>query len=312
MHTSALPGPRGTRPAKPRHVMNPVQRHVVLAGLVALTACGRSINYTDPLGPRYAGESDVQPEPHWSGPHAEAAALSAEVPTPDSLRVVTFNVHYSEQMGLVNELLQTSPMLRGADIIMLQEMNEDAAAETAEALGMNYVYYPAVLHPVPKKNFGNAILSRWPIVEDEKLILPSRSMTRGGQRVAVAATVVVGSERVRVFALHLGTILEVWFTGQTYQVQSVIAAAKGYDKVIIAGDMNSHDNVGALFTGAGYFWPSRNTGPTTHKLFAVDHVFTRGFTVGGSAAVQDNLGASDHLPVWASLAFSREQQTALK
>ena len=41
--------------------------------------------------------------------------------------------------------------------------------------------------------------------------------------------------------------------------------------------MNSHDHVGALFTEAGYFWPSRDTGPTTHKLFAVDHVFTRGF-----------------------------------
>ena len=96
-----------------------------------------------------------------------------------------------------------------------------------EALGMNYVYYPALLHPVPKKNFGNAILSRWPIVDDEKLILPSKSMTRGGQRVAVAATVVVGTERVRVFAVHLSTILEVWFTGQTYQVQSVLAVGAG-------------------------------------------------------------------------------------
>jgi endonuclease/exonuclease/phosphatase family metal-dependent hydrolase len=215
-------------------------------------------------------------------------------------------------MGLVDELLQTSPMLRGADIIVLQEMNEEATAGTAAALGMNYIYYPAVLHPVPKKNFGNAILSRWPIIDDEKLVLPSRSMTRGSQRAAVAATVVVGNERVRVFAVHLSTILEVWFTGQTYQIDSVLAAARDYDRVIVAGDMNSRDNVGALFTGAGYFWPSRNTGPTTHKLFAVDHVFTRGFTVGGSAAVQDNLGASDHLPVWASLAFARDQQTALK
>ena len=292
--------------------MDSLNRIAALITLAALTACSRSVNYTDPVGPRYAGEAAQEPEVHWTGPHAEAAPTSAEVATPDSLRVVTFNVHYSEQMGLVNELLETSPMLRGADIIVLQEMNEDAAAGTAEALDMNYVYYPAVLHPVPKKNFGNAILSRWPIVDDEKLILPSRSMTRGSQRAAVAATVVVGNEHVRVFAVHLSTILEVWFTGQTYQIDSVLAAARDYDRVIVAGDMNSRDNVGALFTGAGYFWPSRNTGPTTHKLFAVDHVFTRGFTVGGSAAVQDNLGASDHLPVWASLAFARSQQASLK
>ena len=171
--------------------MDSLNRIAALITLAALTACSRSVNYTDPVGPRYAGEAAQEPEVHWTGPHAEAAAASAEVATPDSLRVVTFNVHYSEQMGLVNELLETSPMLRGADIIVLQEMNEDAAAGTAEALDMNYVYYPAVLHPVPKKNFGNAILSRWPIVDDEKLILPSRSMTRGSQRAAVAATVVV-------------------------------------------------------------------------------------------------------------------------
>lgn len=292
--------------------MNLPQRQIALLALVLSGACARTVNYTDPLGPRFAGVSRVEPEPEWIGPHVVAAAAAAPLATPDSLRVVTFNVHYSEQMGLVDSLLQTSPMLRHADVIVLQEMNEDAAAQTAGALGMNYVYYPALHHPVPNKNFGNAILSRWPIVDDEKLILPSKSMTRGGQRAAVAATVVVGTERVRVFAVHLSTILEVWFTGQTYQVQAVLAAAQGYEKVIVAGDMNSHDNVGALFTDAGFFWPSRDTGPTTHKLFAVDHVFTRGFTVGGSAAVRDNLGASDHLPVWASLAFPRDQQTALK
>lgn len=311
MHIRPVPTARGTRPARAPTVIQPSQRLVALAALVALTACAKTINYTDPVGPRYAGVTEVEPRPEWNGPHAVAAAATA-VPTPDSLRVVTFNVHYSQQMDLVTQLLDTSPMLRGADIIVLEEMNEDAAASTAQALGMNYVYYPALLHPVPKKDFGNAILSRWPIVDDEKLILPSKSMTRGGQRVAVAATVVVGTERVRVFAVHLSTILEVWFTGQTYQIQSILASAEGYDRVVVAGDMNSHDLVGTLFTNAGYFWPSRSTGPTTHKLFAVDHVFSRGFTVGGSAAVHDNLGASDHLPVWASLAFKQEQQTAQK
>jgi endonuclease/exonuclease/phosphatase family metal-dependent hydrolase len=293
--------------------MSTLHRCAVLLVLPVLAGCARSINYTDPAGPRFAGASEVEPAATWTGPHVEAAAASvalARVPTPDSLRVVTFNVRYSQQTELAIELLQTSPELRKADIVMLQEMNEDAAAETAAALGMNYVYYPAVLHPVPKKNFGNALLSRWPITDDEKLILPSRSVSRGGQRVAVVATVLVGNERVRVYAVHLSTILEVWFTGQTYQIQALLESARGYDRVIMAGDMNSHDNVGALFTNAGYFWPSRNTGPTTHKLFAVDHVFARGFTVGGSGAVQHNLGASDHLPVWASLAFRPEQQTA--
>ncbi len=279
--------------------------------LPAIASCARGINYTDQTGPRFASPSVAESEAAWSGPHVAAAEAIAELPTPDSLRVVTFNVRYAEQTALAIKVLQTSPELRNADVVMLQEMNEHAVTETATALGMGYVYYPAQLHPVPQKNFGNAILSRWPIVDDRKIILPSRSMSRGAQRVAVAATILVGRERVRVYAVHLSTILEVWFTGQSNQADAVVGAAEGYDRVVVAGDMNSHDNVGAIFTDAGYFWPSRNTGPTTHKLFAVDHVFSRGFTVGGSGAVQDNLGASDHLPVWASLAFSREQQTAL-
>jgi endonuclease/exonuclease/phosphatase family metal-dependent hydrolase len=148
------------------------------------------------------------------------------------------------------------------------------------------------------------------MVDDEKLILPSRSLSRGSQRAAVAATLLVGDERVRVYAVHLATVLEVWFSGQTHQIQALLESAGDYDHIIMAGDMNSRDNVGSMFTAAGYFWPSRDTGPTTHRFFAVDHVFTRGFAAGGSGAVQDNLGASDHLPVWASLAFPHEAQTA--
>jgi endonuclease/exonuclease/phosphatase family metal-dependent hydrolase len=292
--------------------MNTLRRGSALMAVAALIGCARSTNYTDPVGPRFAGSGRPGPVAAWTGPHVAAAAAMAGRSLPDSLRVVTFNVKYAEQTGRAIELLQTAPELRDADIVMLQEMNEDAAAETAEALGMNYVYYPAVMHPVPKKNFGNALLSRWPIVDDEKLILPSRSVSRGAQRAAVAATVLVGNERVRVYAVHLSTILEVWFTGQTYQIQALLESAAGYDRVIVAGDMNSRDRVGALFTDAGYLWPSWNTGPTTHKLFAVDHVFTRGFTVGGSGAVQDNLGSSDHLPVWATLALPREEQTAFR
>lgn len=288
-----------------------LSRHILtLVALPAIASCARGLNYTDPTAPRFASPVVAEQEAVWSGPHATAAGVIAERSTPDSLRIVTFNVRYAEQTALAIRVLQTSPELRNADIVMLEEMNEDAVAEVAAALGMEYVYYPALLHPVPRKNFGNAVLSRWPIIDDEKLILPSRSMSRGAQRVAVAATILVGHERVRVYAVHLATILEVWFTGQTNQAEAVLEAASDYDRVVVAGDMNSHDNVGAIFTGAGFFWPTRDTGPTTHKLFAVDHVFSRGFTVGGSGAVQDNLGASDHLPVWASLAFSHEQQTA--
>jgi hypothetical protein len=108
--------------------MNRFHRWSALMTLVALTGCAQSINYTDPSGPRFAGSSNPEPVAAWTGPHVDAAAAMAGAPTPDSLRVVTFNVRYSEQTGLAVKLLQTAPELRGADIVMLQEMNEDAVA----------------------------------------------------------------------------------------------------------------------------------------------------------------------------------------
>jgi hypothetical protein len=43
-------------------------------------------------------------------------------------------------------LLASEPALRGADVLLLQEMNGEATRRIAEALGPWYVYYPAFFH----------------------------------------------------------------------------------------------------------------------------------------------------------------------
>ena len=54
----------------------------------------------------------------------------------------------------------------------------------------------------------------------------------------------------------------------------------------------------------GYRWPTERVGRTT-ALFSFDHIFARGLTRPAEAVaagvVRDNLGASDHRPVWADL-----------
>jgi hypothetical protein len=68
-----------------------------------------------------------------------------------------------------------TPPLRGADVISLQEVDAAGAARIARALDMEFVYYPASIHPVEDTEFGAALLSGWPIERDWKLILPHRS-----------------------------------------------------------------------------------------------------------------------------------------
>lgn len=265
----------------------------VLAAL-ALAGCANGINYTSAVGPRYASALLDQPRHRGVGDAASSVL-------PDSFRVVSFNAAYSEQVDSVVALILGEPNLRNADVVVLQEMNDEAAAHIAAALDMSFVYYPAIYHPVPKDNFGNAILTKWPIVDDGKLVLPHLSWSRRAQRAAVMATLQVGPEQVHVFAVHFSTPLEIWYDGQRDQALAVLDAADDYEYSIVAGDLNGH-GVGKVFEQAGFVWPTRKVGDT-HRFFSVDHVLARGFVSLGGGKVKDTRGASDHKPVWGVLAF---------
>ena len=110
-------------------------RLLAAAAVALAVGCAPATSYLDPSGPRFAGS------------YAGRA-------TPRSLRVVTFNVKYARQPEAAAALLKHDPRLARADVIALQEMDEGGTELIARALAMNYVYYPAGVHPVPKKHFG--------------------------------------------------------------------------------------------------------------------------------------------------------------
>jgi endonuclease/exonuclease/phosphatase family metal-dependent hydrolase len=190
--------------------------------------------------------------------------------------------------------------LRDANVILLQEMNEKATRQVAEALGLWYVYYPAIYHFRTKQLFGNAVLSRWPITEDRKIVLPHVSRFVRTQRTATAATIQLGSQQVRVYSTHLGTPSDIGAGGRRDQLGAILGDAAQYRRVIIGGDMNDA-NVGRVAQKMGYAWPTER-GPPTSRLGRLDHIFLRGFVSpdsAGSGAVLDVGHTSDHLPVWA-------------
>ena len=90
-------------------------------------------------------------------------------------------------------LLSRTPELRDADVVLLQEMDSSGTERIANALGMWHVYYPAIYHRRTRRDFGNAVLSRFPIVEDRKIILPHASRYARTHRIATAATIQAGS-----------------------------------------------------------------------------------------------------------------------
>jgi endonuclease/exonuclease/phosphatase family metal-dependent hydrolase len=258
---------------------------VVALLLAFLTGCRTGRNYTSVEGPRFAG-----------GP-AEAPAAPGDT---TRIKVVSFNVEFSMQIDSAIRLLATDSALQGASVILLQEMNEQATRRVAEALGLWYVYYPAIYHFRTHQLFGNAVLSRWPIVADQKIVLPHVSRFVRTQRAATAVTIRVGSRQVRIYSTHLGTPTDIAGGARRDQLRAILKDAASYPRVIVGGDMNDA-GVGRVARDMGYLWPTEH-GPPTSRLGRLDHIFLRGFVSpdsAGTGAVLDVGHISDHLPVWA-------------
>ncbi len=293
-------------------------RGLLILGLLALSAalvgaCAAPLNFTDAAGPRYAGCCPAPARP------APASGLHANVSSPlaSELRVVTFNIKYGERIAEAGELLEHAPDLKGADFVFLQEMDAAGVRRLAARLGMCYVYYPATVHPKTRRLFGPAILSRWPLSGDHKVILPHLGRFGRTERIAVGATASVRGLPIRVYSVHVATGIEVGPGGRRDQIGALLADASSrrYRRVIIGGDLNAK-GLGKLVADGGYEWPTRDLGRTS-QFADVDHIFVRGLEVRSGLAVgdmkvalaagkvTDNLGASDHKPVWVALALPR-------
>ncbi len=249
---------------------------------VVLAACRTGRNYVDPVAPRWIGAL----------PAARAPARD------DTLRIVSFNIQLAERIDSALAVL-TDPALVGADVILLQEMDGAGTVRIARELGMAYVYYPAIEYFKTRRDFGNAILSRWPIEDDDKVILPHRSRFGGTHRIAAAATIRIGGERLRVYSTHFGTVADMGPGSRRDQLDAIMRDAAGHDRVIIGGDMNS-GTVGRHAVDAGYDWPTPHF--RTAKLGQrYDHFFLRGLALAHPQAVgmlAHNRRSSDHRPIW--------------
>jgi len=271
-------------------MMRPSRHRSAVVGLAAawivsgLSACASARNYPDPGGPRFHGEFAGQPS----------------LPT---IKVVTLNVKYSRRIATVIQLLRELEALRNADVIALQEMDDAGTEAIARALSLNFVYYPGAVHPKTRRNFGNALLTRWPVEADAKLLLPHPGRFRKMRRIAVAATIRIGDVPVRCYSLHLEAPGSVNAAGRRDQAAVVVKDAEPFGRVVVAGDFNNEAIVAEVFQRAGFLWATKDVGRSISR-FAWDHVFVRGLKLrdfASAGVVADKRGVSDHHPVWAEL-----------
>ena len=250
-------------------------------------------NYIHPCKPRYA-----------------SLDAAGRAPSPGkTIKVVTYNIKLSEKTREALNLLAGHRDLGDADILCLQEMDPRGVELIAKTLGYNFVYYPAILHPRSHKDFGNAILSKWPIIDDRKIILPQLG-TGKLQRIAVSATLLINDTKVSVFCVHMKMFVR--RRQRRVPIDRIIQTIDpSVRHAIIAGDFNtfSHSNCRKIlepFQEADFQLVTGTIGWTykywylLNKRSTLDHIFTRGMSVVNMGKVVNRV-PSDHIPVWGEL-----------
>jgi len=249
-------------------------------------------NYQDPFGPKYEG-GFAKGEPVFQG----------------TIKVVTYNINQGLEVNQAIEELQTYEALRDPDILLLQEMDEVGTRQVAQALCHNYVYYPASVFHWTKRNFGNAILTKWSLSDPGKILLPYRGLINQQLRIAVRATVTVGDVQISTYSVHTETYI-LPSPQRKAQVAAIVDdIGNGAGHVVVGGDFNTISNrsikrMAGQFAEINLVRATAGLGPTINILglqpVALDHIFTRDLKVLGIGKV-DAIKASDHFPVWVKL-----------
>lgn len=257
-------------------------------------------NYTHPHKPRYASFNANTEKRKFDG----------------TIKVITYNIKLSKKIDKATTLLAQHDDLNDADIVCLQEMDPSGVKQIANAMNYHYVYYPAILHPRSEKDFGNAILSKWPIISDQKIILPKVGRGRL-QRIAVYATISIDNFKVSVVCVHMKVFAS--RLQRRVPIDHILASIDpSIDHCIVAGDFNTFTkaNCKAIFEPfheARYQLVTDAVGSTynywylLNKKASLDHIFIKGMTIINAGKVADRK-PSDHIPIWGELNLKSDDQ----
>ncbi|MBM75950.1 MAG: hypothetical protein CMK59_11170 [Proteobacteria bacterium] len=235
--------------------------------------------------------------------------LSNRLDQDEKIQIVTYNLQFCEKIDLIVEDIERLEQIKSADLFLFQEVvgppgGPHCVQELAEELNFYASYAPAMRHPKNNLDFGNAILSRWPIVDVQKFILPNRHLIWKTNRVALKATVQHPQKNFDVVTVHLETLLG-GSKYRTEQAQFVFEQLSVVRPVLVSGDWNTFSKQEiedleraakqhALVDMTKHIVQTRPAWMGTWKL---DHTFGRGFKNWRAGVVLEAKG-SDHLPLW--------------
>jgi endonuclease/exonuclease/phosphatase family metal-dependent hydrolase len=235
--------------------------------------------------------------------------MSAE-PTPRPLTVATWNVHggvgrdrHYSPARIADVVLET-----GADVIALQEVGSRNASEVLLDALVGGTGFAAVDGWTCRRggcDFGNVVLSRFPIVAAHRLDLTVRGREPRGALDVVAST---PHGALRVIGTHLG----LWPGERRAQVRKLLGALAGEVSLptVLTGDVNEW-----YLWGRPLRWLHRHFAPTPapatfpawRPVLSLDRLWTQPASLLTELRVHRSAlarAASDHLPLVATLSMA--------
>jgi endonuclease/exonuclease/phosphatase family metal-dependent hydrolase len=240
---------------------------------------------------------------------------------PRALSVMTYNIRQGRDAEGRLDLAGTAAVIRAQqpDLVALQEVGRhwsadsdgaDQPAELERLLEMPCVFAPnldrAPTRPGgPRRQYGIAILSAWPVLACEHILLP-RASTDNEQRGLLVLDADVDGRPFRVHNTHLGVSAD----DRRLQVEAIVAALGGAEAAqALVGDLNAPPaapELRPLFERLRDAWSLAGQGdgftfPASAPSARIDYVLVSP-QVRVSAARVPAVPASDHLPLVAGLA----------
>ncbi|WP_067141359.1 endonuclease/exonuclease/phosphatase family protein [Microtetraspora malaysiensis] len=236
------------------------------------------------------------------------------------IRVASFNIHYGAGADNVFDLQHVAEVIEAidADVIGLQEVDKffrprsnwlDTASELAKMLGMHHTYGPNIdQDPLeegqPRRQYGTAFLSRWPILESRNTHLPlyAGSEPRG----LLEAVVDIQGKRVRFGNSHMQHTSDAEWQEQADTIVNLLGQSA--EPVVFLGDTNAVPAFGGIKTFTDRYddvWARVGIGEglSADNKWRFDYVFVPKGTDVRSAWLMCT-DASDHQPLVTDLLLS--------
>lgn len=244
-----------------------------------------------------------------------ALSTCAEADEPVRLRVLSYNIHHGRGMDDVVDLNRIAEVINEVrpDVVALQEVDRgversgriDEPAELARLTGTEAIFERNI--PYQGGDYGNAMLTRLPIVDRRNVHLPSfyKDEQRGCLVVDLTAPGHAGT--IRVFATHLDYRPPDGERLASASLIETLAAEENDRPMILMGDLNAQPD-SAVLQKFDETWTRTNTEPmptfpVAEPTRQIDYILVRPSNRWRVVEVRvlDEKVASDHRPIFAVL-----------